>query len=327
MQILLTGGAGYIGSHVALQLIDSGHQVFIIDNLSTGNESLIPKQANFLKCNINNSEAIQSIIKQNNFDAVMHFAAFIKVEESINEPGKYFANNTENSKKFFDICKRNNLSNIIFSSTASIYGNNKKNFVSEGDKINPINPYAESKLKVEEYILKNKDKFNSIILRYFNVAGADASLRSGLISKYPTHLIKLASEAAIGKRDRIIINGNDYNTPDGTPVRDYIHVSDLAELHIKSLEFLLKNKESQIFNCGYGIGYSVKDVLDSFNRISKIKINIEYGPRRKGDPESLVSDVKKLKQMINWKPKYNNLDLIIRNSIDWEMKLKNEKSL
>jgi UDP-glucose 4-epimerase len=202
---------------------------------------------------------METLIKKKKFDAIMHFAGYIQVEESVKFPKKYFENNTENSKKLFDICIRNNLLDIIFSSTAAIYGNSSKsNIISEDCKVNPLNPYGESKVKTEEYLIQqNSKKINFIILRYFNVAGADPKLRSGLISKESTHLIKIASEAAIGKRDKVIIFGNDYDTYDGTAIRDYIHVSDLADIHIKSLDFLLKKQQSQIFNCGYGKGYNL----------------------------------------------------------------------
>ena len=227
MNILITGGAGYIGSHVALSLLDLGYKVTIIDDLSTGNEKLIPDKADFIRCNINNSIKISKIIQKNKFATIMHFAGFIKVEESINSPEKYFKNNTENTKKLFETCIKNGLSKIIFSSTAAVYGNSKQtNFISENSEIKPLNPYGESKVRVEEYLLKqNLKEINFIILRYFNVAGADPQMRSGLISKDPTHLIKIASEAAIGKRDSVTIFGNNYNTQDGTAIRDYIHVS------------------------------------------------------------------------------------------------------
>tara|TARA_B100001540_G_C15728566_1_gene606539 strand:+ start:166 stop:1149 length:984 start_codon:yes stop_codon:yes gene_type:complete len=325
MRILITGGAGYIGSHVAHKLIDSNHNVFIVDDLSTGKKILIPKKAKFENLNINNIEKIETIIKNNNFDALMHFAGFIKVEESIKFPKKYFENNTENSIRLFDTCIKNNLKNIIFSSTAAIYGNNNEYLISENAELNPLNPYGKSKQLTEEYLIKNKKNLSYVILRYFNVAGADPGLRSGLIAEKPTHLIKIASEVAIKKREKVIIFGNDYNTNDGTAVRDYIHVSDLAEIHSRTLDFLLEKKESQIFNCGYGKGYSVKEVLDTFNRIHKEKIKIEYGPRREGDAAVLVSSIDKLNSMISWKPKYNKLELIIKSSIDWELKIKNEK--
>jgi len=328
MNILITGGAGYIGSHVAMALLDAGYKVTIVDNLSTGNLNLVPSNAEFFQCNINNSNKIDKILKSKSFDAVMHFAAFISVEESVNNPKKYFENNSKNSEIFFDICLKNGLKNFIFSSTASAYGQVKNiDLISENEKIKPLNPYGESKIITEKYFLKkNNNTINYIILRYFNVAGADPKLRSGLISKKSTHLIKIISEAAVGKRKSVIIYGNDYNTPDGTAIRDYIHVSDLADLHIKFLNFMKKNNRSEIFNCGYGKGYSVKEVLDVANKISNNNIKIIIGERRKGDSEKLISDTSKLRELINWKPKYNKLDFIIKTSIDWELKIKNEKN-
>ena len=208
MNVLLTGGAGYIGSHVALKLIEEGHEVSIVDNLTTGSENLIPKQASFLKCNINNKEKISNLLKNNKFDAIMHFAAFIQVEESVKNPNKYFKNNKDNTINFFETCYENDLTNLIFSSTAAVYGNNKTNKpISEKMDLNPLNPYGKSKLDIENYLLKNSDRFNYIILRYFNVAGADPELRSGLISNKSSHLIKIASEAAIGKRKKLTIFG------------------------------------------------------------------------------------------------------------------------
>ena len=326
MNVLLTGGAGYIGSHVALKLIEEGHDVSIVDNLITGSENLIPKQASFLKCNINNKEKISNLLKNNKFDAIMHFAAFIKVEESVKNPNKYFKNNKDNAINFFETCYENKLTNLIFSSTAAVYGNNKTNKpMSEKMDLNPLNPYGKSKLDVENYLLKNSDRFNYIILRYFNVAGADPELRSGLISNKSSHLIKITSEVAIGKRKKITIYGNDYKTFDGTAVRDYIHVSDLADIHINILNFLKKNKVSNIFNCGYGKGYSVKEVIDAANNITNGSIKYEYGKRRLGDSEILISDVSKLNNLINWEPKYNNLNVILKKAIDWEKKI-NEKN-
>ena len=327
MNILVTGGAGYIGSHVSLNLLDAGYNVTILDDLSNGHEQLIPKNADFIKCNINDVEIINSLLQNNKFIAIMHFAGFVKVEESVKFPEKYFTNNSKNSEQLFNICFKNNLSNIIFSSSAAIYGNAlHSNIISETAELKPLNPYGESKVKTEKFLLKQKSKdINFIILRYFNVAGADPLMRTGLISKEPTHLIKIASEAAVGKRDKVIIYGNDYDTYDGTAVRDYIHVSDLAEIHVKSLEYLLKKKQSKIFNCGYGKGYSVKEVLDEINKICNNKIHFEYGPKRPGDVISLISDITKLKQNIDWAPKYNNLNFILNTAIKWELKLKNEK--
>ncbi len=327
MKVLVTGGAGYIGSHVVLNLLESGYDVTVIDNLCTGNENLIPNNSEFINCNINELEKVDSIIKKNDFSAIMHFAGYIKVEESITFPDKYYTNNTKNSEQLFNICIKNNLSNIIFSSTAAVYGNSSHtNLISETTELKPLNPYGESKARTEQYLLKQEAKdINYIILRYFNVAGADPKMRSGLISKNTTHLIKIISEVAVGERDKVIIFGNDYNTPDGTAIRDYIHVSDLADIHIKALEFMIENNKSEIFNCGYGHGYSVKEVLDVANKICNNKIKVQNGKRRVGDAEILVSDIIKLKQMIDWTPKYNKLDFIIKTAIDWELKLQNEQ--
>ena len=244
MNILITGGAGYIGSHMALKLLDLGHKVTIIDNLSTGSQKLVPKKATFIKSNINNIPVLTKILKKNSFDALIHFAGFIQVEESIKYPKKYFTNNTKNSRILINTCVQNGLKNIIFSSTAAAYGDSKKFYVNENTKLNPINPYAKSKVLTENYLKKlNKNKkINFVILRYFNVAGADPKMRSGLISKKSTHLIKIASEVAIGKRKSITIFGNNYTTKDGTAIRDFIHVSDLAEIHIKSIKYLLAKK-------------------------------------------------------------------------------------
>ena len=327
MEVLITGGAGYIGSHIALNLLDAGYEVTIIDDLSTGKKNLIPSKAEFIHCNVDELEKIEPLLKTKKFAALMHFAGFIEVEESVSYPEKYFQNNTTNSIKLFDLCLKNDLSNIIFSSTATVYGNpTHKGLVSETDDIKPINPYGESKVRVEHYLQQlDPSKINYIILRYFNVAGADPEVSSGLIKKNPTHLIKIASEAAGGKRGSVQIFGDDYNTPDGTAIRDYIHVSDLADIHIQVLQFMLEKKQSEIFNCGYGKGYSVKDVLNVTNSLCKNSINIFNAPRRPGDAEMIVSDISKLKQMIDWTPKYNKLDFIIKTAIDWEIKLQNEQ--
>ena len=327
MNILLTGGAGYIGSHVILALLDNGHSVSVIDDLSTGHKDLLPDNIQFLECNINNKNKVASLIKQNNFDALMHFAAFIKVEESIKNPEKYFTNNTDNAINLFKTCFENNLKNIIFSSTAAAYGNPETNInIPETELLRPLNPYGESKIQTENFLLQNKDRFKFIILRYFNVAGADPSLRTGLISKNATHLIKITSEVAVGKREKVTIFGNDYNTPDGTAIRDYIHVSDLADIHLKATEYLISNKKSNIFNCGYGKGYSVKEVVDITNKITGGTIKFKYGKRRLGDAENLVSDISKFHQYIDWTPRYNNLSTIIETAINWEKKL-NAKDL
>ena len=323
MKILLTGGAGYIGSHAAIALLEDGHKVTVIDNLSTGNKKLIPLSANFVNCNINDVTTISEILQKEKFDALMHFAGYIEVEESVSNPKKYFDNNTKNSKILFDTCIKNNLKNIIFSSTAAAYGNPANSEpIKESADLKPINPYGESKIQSELH-LKENSQCNFIILRYFNVAGADPKMRSGLISKKATHLIKIASEVAVGKRKDITIFGNDYPTPDGTAIRDYIHVSDLAEVHVKAVEYLVSKQQSNIINCGYGKGFSVKDVLNIVNQVNDKPISIKNGDRRAGDPSMLVSNVSKLHSLFDWQPKYNDLSFIVKTSIDWEKKLLN----
>ena len=321
--ILVTGGAGYIGSHVTNLLIDKGYNVTVIDNLITGNKELVNKKANFINCDIADENIINNLLKTNKFEIVIHFAGLIRVDESLEQPERYNEFNFEKAKIFLDTCFKNNLEKIIFSSTASVYGNPKKLNVSEKDDLNPLNPYAETKLKLENYLI-NKSKSCSIryiILRYFNVAGADEKLRSGLISKYSTHLIKIASEVAVNKRDEMIINGDDYDTKDGTAVRDYIHVSDLADIHLASAEYLNENNISNIFNCGYGKGFSVKEVIETFNKIIDKKIKFKIGPRRPGDSKQVVADPNKFMKTLSWKPKYNDLKYILKTAYEWEKKL------
>jgi len=321
--ILVTGGAGYIGSHVVNLLIDKGYKVTVIDNLITGTFNLINKNVDFYKIDIADKVKVNEILKNKKFDIVVHFAGLIRVDESVKNPKKYFEYNYNKAKIFIEICIKNKLKKIIFSSTAAVYGNPKNVKVSENDELNPLNPYAESKLKFENY-LKNQNKINDIqyvILRYFNVAGADEMLRSGLISKHSTHLIKIASEVAVGNKTELIINGNDYPTPDGTPVRDYIHVSDLADIHLVSAEYLFKNNRSDIFNCGYGKGFSVKEVIETYNKFLDKKIKYKIGPKRPGDSKLVVANPNKFNKKMNWKPKFDNLEYILKSAYAWEKKL------
>ena len=324
LSVLLTGGAGYIGSHVALLLIDKGHSVTIIDSLVTGNKLLVPKKAKFFICDIADKTKVLKIVKQQKFDLVMHFAGLVRVDESIKKPKKYINFNFKKTKIFLNICFKNKINKIIFSSTASVYGNSNKVKVSENYKKNPQNPYALSKLKTEKFIIQQSKKLpiTYMILRYFNVAGADKKYRSGLISKYSSHLIKIACEVALGKRDELIINGNDYNTKDGTAIRDYIHVSDLAEMHYVCAKKLINNKCSNIFNCGYGKGYSIKKVVGTLNKILGYQINTKIGKRRPGDVEKIIANPQKFNKYFKWKPKYNNLKFIITTALNWEKKMK-----
>jgi UDP-glucose 4-epimerase len=321
--ILITGGAGYIGSHVSLLLIEKGYNITIIDSLITGNKQLVPKEAKLEICDIADTKKVTEILKDKRFKAVLHFAGLIRVDESVKYPEKYIEFNYNKAKIFLDTCFKNDLNKVIFSSTAAVYGNPKKDKVIESDELNPLNPYANSKLMLENY-LTNKSKNSNvkhIILRYFNVAGADEKMRTGLMSNFSTHLIKIASEVATKKRNKLVINGDNYNTPDGTPIRDYIHVSDLADIHLKSLEYLLKNNKSEIFNCGYGKGYSIKEVINCLNNLIETNIKVEIGPRREGDSGCIVSNPEKFIKIMSWKPKFNDLKYILKTAISWEEKL------
>lgn len=321
---LLTGGAGYIGSHVAHMLIDKGHKVTIIDSLITGSEKIVPKKAKLIQCDISNEKVVTKIIQNNKFDIVMHFAGLTRVDESIKFPKKYDNFNYKKAKIFINTCFNNNLKKIIFSSTASVYGNPKGKKVSENDKLNPMNPYAKSKLKLEKFIIKKSKihKAKYIILRYFNVAGADHKKRTGMIAKASTNLIKVICEVASGKRKKLIINGNNFNTKDGTTIRDFIHVSDLAQIHNLSAKYLIKDKKSQIFNCGYGKGFSILDVIKSMNFILKKRLPFIVGKPRKKDIYFSVADTKKFNRHFRWKPKYNSLNYILTTALNWEKKQK-----
>ena len=323
--ILITGGAGYIGSHVCHLLIDNGFKITCIDSLITGNKKLLPKEVRLEILDVSEKEKVSNLIKSNNFDLVMHFAGLIRVDESIKQPERYRDFNFLKAKSFLETCYENNLKKIIFSSTAAVYGDAKNNRVTEEDPVNPLNPYASSKLELENFIKKTSTKYNSkyVILRYFNVAGADEKMRTGLISKESTHLIKVSSEVATNKRDHLIINGDDYDTPDGTPVRDYIHVSDLADIHLVSAEYLISGGQSDLFNCGYGYGYSVRDIIKNLNKLLKEDIKIKIGPRRPGDSKMIISDVEKFKKYFKWQPKHNDIKKILKTAIDWEKKLTN----
>ena len=324
INILVTGGAGYIGSHVCHLLIDQGYNVTCIDSLITGNKKLLPKEVNLEVFDISEEEKVTRLIQSNKFDLVIHFAGLIRVDESVQEPEKYREFNFIKAKKFLETCFKNNLKKVIFSSTAAVYGDPKNEKVTEENPTDPLNPYATSKLELENFIKETSTKYNSkyIILRYFNVAGADRQMRTGLISKVSTHLIKVASEVATNQRDHLIINGDDYDTADGTPIRDDIHVSDLADIHLISAKYLVSGGNSNLFNCGYGNGYSVKEIIKNLNHILKKDIKTIIGPRRPGDSKMIVSDIKKFRNFFNWQPKFNDIKLILDSAVKWEKKLK-----
>jgi UDP-glucose 4-epimerase len=318
MKALVTGGAGYIGSTVANFLLDQGHDVTVIDNLSTGIKKNIPNKASFFKVDISDTKKIKKILVKNCFDIVFHFAAFINNEESIKFPKKYYKNNYTNGKIFFQSCLDCNVNNFIYSSTAAVYGNKNKK-VNENDKLKPLSAYPKSKLKLEEFLQKNKSKISCVVLRYFNVAGVDKKLRSGFNVKSGYNLILNLCAASLMKKT-FIINGNNYDTSDGTTVRDYIDVVDLANIHLLAAKLVLKKKIFKVFNCGYGQGFSVKQILDKFNIVSKNKIKYRVGKRRASDIIISIANPKKLKHFTGWKPKFNNLEKIVSSSLKWYKK-------
>ena len=321
--ILVTGGAGYIGSHIVEQLIKNKENVIILDNLVTGYKKLINKKAKFVKADIKNKSKIIEIIKDYNISSIIHLAAYLNVSEAENNKKKYYQNNIIGTKNLLEVCKNSNVENIIFSSSCSIYGD-VKGSVNENKKANPQGYYAYTKYKSEELIKKfsKKNKFKYGILRYFNVAGASPSGKIGEIEKSHGHLIKNLAIESLKKNPKIKIFGNDYSTKDGTCIRDYVHVSDLADVHIKGLKYLKDNQKSFVLNCGYGKGYSVKQIVDIFKKIKK-SVDVQYQKRRPGDIAQVYANTKKFKKILKWRPKFNNIKLIIQSAIKWEKKLKN----
>ncbi len=321
MKILVTGGAGYIGSHVVKHLGENtDHSIVILDNLSTGKKESV-LYGELIECDLANHEKVNEVFKKHNFDAVIHFAASIVAPESVNLPLKYYLTNTVNTTHLLNICIKNKIEKFIFSSTAADYGEPKNSPVNESAVTDPINPYGMSKL-MSEQIIKDVahayNDFNYIILRYFNVAGADIDGKIGQSYRKATHLIKLAAQTALNRRASLSIFGSDYATKDGTGIRDYIHVDDLADAHIEALNYLSKNNRSNIFNCGYGDGYSVKEVISVMQEVTGNKFEVRNEKRRLGDPSILIADNKKITSLTNWKPKYNDLKIICRTAFEWE---------
>ena len=323
-RVLVTGGAGYIGSHAILALKDAGWQPVVIDNLTTGFRWAVPDDVPFVEGDIEDQALVAKTIADHNIGAIMHFAGSIIVPESVENPLKYYHNNTAKSRALMDAAVSSGVKHFIFSSTAATYGVPEESPVREDTPTLPINPYGLSKL-MTEYMLRDvaaAHDFNYCALRYFNVAGADPQARTGQSTAGATHLIKVAVEAALGKRDSVAIFGTDYDTPDGTGVRDYIHVSDLAAAHVKALEALIADPETcHTLNCGYGQGFSVLEVLDAVDRVTNQKIIRKIEGRRAGDPDALISDNSAIVERFGWQPKYNDLDTIVSHALAWERKL------
>jgi UDP-glucose 4-epimerase len=322
--VLVTGGAGYIGSHAVLALLDAGWPVAVIDNLTTGFRFAVPDGVAFYEGDIEDGELLARIFAEQGTQGIMHFAGSIIVPESVEDPLKYFHNNTVKSRALIAAAVRAGVPHFIFSSTAATYGMPEVSPVTEDSPKRPINPYGWSKLMTEQMLVDTTaaHPLNYCALRYFNVAGADPQGRSGQSTAGATHLIKVAVEAALGKRANVSVFGTDYDTPDGTGVRDYIHVSDLAAAHVLALEALIAQPERSLtMNCGYGRGFSVLEVLNAVDRVTNLKIERVMGPRRAGDPDSLISDPSRIQATLPWQPRHADLDEIVGHALAWERKL------
>lgn len=322
--VLVTGGAGYIGSHAVLALRDTGWPVSVIDNLVTGFRFAVPDGVPFYEGDIADGELLARIFTEQQIGAVMHFAGSVVVPESVEDPLKYYDNNTAKSRALIEAVVKAGVPHVIFSSTAATYGIPDVAAVTEDTPRAPINPYGWSKLMTEQMLADTAaaHAMNYCALRYFNVAGADPQARSGQSTAGATHLIKVAVEAATGQRESVSVYGTDYDTPDGTGVRDYIHVSDLAAAHVLALEALIEQPERSLtMNCGYGRGFSVLEVLDAVDRVTNRTINRVMAPRRAGDPDSLISDPSRIKATLPWTPQHADLDAIVAHAVAWERKL------
>ena len=324
MKVCVIGGAGYIGSHAVYELIRDGHEVVVIDNLSTGLERMVHKDAKFYLGDITKKEELNNIFKKEceikPFDVVMHFAAKLIVPESVTHPLEYYHNNVEGVRIMLEVMVENNIKNVVFSSTAAVYGEPVKPVCEEDDLTKPINPYGESKLACEkliEWVSKAHD-LNYCIFRYFNVAGADESLEIGLDKEKLTHIVPIVNEVALGKREKVMVFGDDYDTPDGTCIRDYIHVTDLAQAHILGAKYILKNNKSLLVNLGSNEGYSVMEVIKEVEKISPVKY--EMDARREGDPAKLIASNKRAKEILGWEPKYKLFE-IVKSDYDFRAKI------
>ncbi len=318
--ILVTGGAGYIGSHVVLALIEAGHEVCVIDDLSTGRRDAVPADVSLVVGDAGDTAIVSAVLSRHRPAAVLHFAGSIVVPESVSDPLKYYANNTCASRALIAAAVAAGVEGFIFSSTAAVYGEPREVPVAEDAPCVPVNPYGASKL-MTEWILRDTAAatgLNYVALRYFNVAGADPKGRAGQSTPDATHLIKVACEAAAGARDGVEIFGDDYPTADGTCIRDYIHVTDLADAHLAALDHLFGGGESAVFNCGYGRGHSVREVLDTVRDVSGKNLRVRRGPRRPGDAAEIVARADRIRGRLGWRPQYDDLRFIVETALAWE---------
>lgn len=325
MSILITGGAGYIGSHVAHELVDRGQEVVVLDNLSTGVRENIPAGATFVHGNVGDPDLLGALFAAHPIEAVMHFAGSIVVPESVENPLKYYENNTAVTRTLLAACVAAKIDKFVFSSTAAVYGmpDAAELPVTEETPTRPINPYGRSKLMTEWMLgdIASAHDFRYVALRYFNVAGADPGGRTGQSTPAATHLIKVACQAALGMRPQLGIFGSDYETRDGTCVRDYIHVTDLARVHLLALQALQAGSPSRVLNCGYGRGFTVREVVDSVRRVSGVDFSTQDLARRPGDPPELIADAGALRALFAWQPEHDDLDHIVETALNWERRM------
>jgi UDP-glucose 4-epimerase len=320
--VLVTGGAGYIGSHTVLQLVARGERVVVLDNLSTGFRRAV-RDVPLVVGNVGDRALVDKLMAEHRVDTIIHFAAHTIVPESVSNPLKYYGNNTCSTRSLLEAASQAGVKHVVFSSTAAVYGIPETGLASEDLPTAPINPYGTSKL-MSEWMLRDLSAatpLRHVVLRYFNVAGSDPEGRIGQSTDKATLLIKVAAEHAVGKRPHVSVFGTDFPTPDGTGVRDYIHVTDLATAHLNALDYLRAGNPSLIANVGYGKGYSVREVLDSVERIAGHRLTVREEPRRAGDPPSLVAKCERVRELLKWTPRHNQLDTIVRNSLDWEKRL------
>ena len=323
--ILVTGGAGYIGSHVALKLRERGERVVVLDDLSRGFRQAV-LDAPFVLGQVGDRDTVLEVLEKHRVDTVMHFAAYTIVPESVREPLSYYGNNTCSTRSLLQCCLEAGVRRFVFSSTAAVYGIPPSGLAAEDSPTAPINPYGTSKL-MSEWMLRDvsaASPLKHVALRYFNVAGSDSQCRVGQATPQATLLVKVACEHVIGKRPHVSIFGTDYPTPDGSGVRDYIHVEDLAGAHLDALDYLRAGGDSTVVNVGYGHGYSVREVLESVERVSGQRLTVREGPRRAGDPPALVAQAERVRSLLGWKPRFDDLDTIVRHSLAWERRLAQE---
>jgi UDP-glucose 4-epimerase len=324
MTVLVTGGAGYIGSQMVRELTDAGESVVVLDNLSTGHRWAVADGVPLVIGETGDQPLVTNLIREHEVEAIIHFAASIVVPDSVRDPLSYYRNNTANSRSLIECAIKNGVGKFIFSSTAAVYGNPSSSPIAEAAPTLPISPYGWSKL-MTEIMLRDASAAHGlthVILRYFNVAGADPDCRTGQSSPNATHLIKVAAETALGLRPKLQVFGTDYPTPDGTCIRDYIHVADLARAHSDALRHIRSGGTSLTLNCGYGRGFSVLDVIETVKRVSGVDFDVEYAPRRPGDPAQLVASSEKARATLGWKPRFDDLSTIVSHALAWEKALK-----